>query len=185
MTAADVEEPADAARRPAGKGAPTPKRRDQEAARRRPLVPDDRKAAREASRDASREARMRTRRAMDTGEDKYLPLRDKGPQKRFVRDWVDARFSIGEILLPLALVFVLLTFIPVTSVQSIVLVFFYAFVAVVAIDGLWLRRALKRHLTAKFGEVERGVYWYGFMRTLQFRRIRLPKPMVKRGQYPS
>ncbi|WP_229659751.1 DUF3043 domain-containing protein [Tersicoccus solisilvae] len=184
MTAAPVEEPADATRR-AGKGAPTPKRRDQEAARRRPLVPDDRKAAREANREATREARLRTRRAMDTGEDKYLPLRDKGPQKRFARDWVDARFSVGEVLLPLALVFVLLTFIPNTTIQSVVLVLFYAFFAIVVLDGLWLRRTLKRKLTAKFGATERGVYWYAFMRTLQFRRIRLPKPMVKRGQYPS
>nr|WP_235861488.1 DUF3043 domain-containing protein [Tersicoccus phoenicis] len=185
MTAVPAPEPAEDAKRGGGKGAPTPKRRDQEAARRRPLVPDDRKAAREANREASRESRLRTRRAMETGDDKYLPLRDKGPQKRFVRDWVDARFSIGEILLPLALVFVLLTFIPNTAVQSVVLVFFYAFVAVVVVDGLWLRRTLKRRLTAKFGATERGVYWYGFMRTLQFRRIRLPKPMVKRGQYPA
>lgn len=185
MTAVPVEEQVDEPRRSAGKGAPTPKRRDQEAARRRPLVPDDRKAAREANREATREARLKTRRAMETGDDKYLPLRDKGPQKRFVRDWVDARFSVGEILLPLALVFVLLTFIQNTTLQSVVLVLFYAFVAVVVADGLWLRRTLKRRLTAKFGAPERGVYWYGFMRTLQFRRIRLPKPMVKRGQYPS
>ncbi|MEH0110813.1 DUF3043 domain-containing protein [Tersicoccus sp. MR15.9] len=184
MTAADVEETVEA-HRTVGKGAPTPKRRDQEAARRRPLVPDDRKAAREASREAGRESRLRTRRAMETGDDKYLPLRDKGPQKRFARDWVDARFSVGEILLPLALVFVILTFIPNPTLSSIVLVFFYAFVAVVAIDGLWLRRTLKQRLTAKFGALERGVYWYAFMRSLQFRRIRLPKPMVKRGQYPS
>jgi len=40
-------------------------------------------------------------------------------------------------------------------------------------------------LTEKFGEVERGTVWYGSMRSLQFRRLRLPKPLVKRGEYPA
>ena len=43
-----------------------------------------------------------------------------------------------------------------------------------------------RKLAAKFGEdkVER-VRWYAAMRALQLRPLRLPKPQVKRGQYPS
>ena len=45
---------------------------------------------------------------MVTGDERHLPLRDKGPVRRFIRDYVDARFSIGEILLP-ALVLILAT----------------------------------------------------------------------------
>ncbi|HSU47182.1 MAG TPA: DUF3043 domain-containing protein, partial [Arthrobacter sp.] len=80
----------------AGKGAPTPSRKEQEAARKRPLVPNDRAAAKTADREARREEQARMRRAMDTGEERFLPVRDKGPQKRFARDFVDARFSLGE-----------------------------------------------------------------------------------------
>ena len=42
-----------------------------------------------------------------------------------------------------------------------------------------------QRLFHSFGDVERGTIWYGSMRSLQFRRLRLPKPLVKRGDYPA
>ncbi|MDN6679113.1 MAG: DUF3043 domain-containing protein, partial [Yaniella sp.] len=54
------------------KGRPTPKRRDQEAANRRPLISDDRKVAKQQHKQAVAEERARMRRALDTGEEKYL-----------------------------------------------------------------------------------------------------------------
>ena len=92
-----------------GKGAPTPKRNAQEAARKRPLVPEDRKASKAAERVAVQDQRVKMRQALDTGDEKFLPLRDKGPQKRYVRDFVDARFSLGEYLMFGALVFVIVS----------------------------------------------------------------------------
>nr|WP_312856750.1 DUF3043 domain-containing protein [Arthrobacter mobilis] len=169
----------------AGKGAPTPRRKDREAARRRPLVPEDRKAARDANREAVRAERLRMRQALDTGDERYLPLRDKGPQKKFVRDYVDARWVVGEFLIVFALLFVVLSFIRSVEVQSVILIGFWILLAVVAVDAFILSRQLKKALTAKFGEVERGAVWYGVMRGLQLRKLRLPKPQVKRGQYPS
>ena len=44
------------------------------------------------------------RQAMKTGDDRYLPLRDKGPVKRFIRDWIDARFTFAEIVLPVLII---------------------------------------------------------------------------------
>ncbi|HBR88729.1 MAG TPA: DUF3043 domain-containing protein, partial [Microbacterium sp.] len=40
---------------------------------------------------------------------------------------------------------------------------------------------------AKFGEdrLEKGLGWYGAMRIVQMRFLRLPKPQVTRGQYPA
>jgi hypothetical protein len=40
-------------------------------------------------------------------------------------------------------------------------------------------------LEQKFGDVQRGTVWNGSMRSLQYRRLRLPKPLVKRGDYPA
>jgi hypothetical protein len=170
-----------------GKGAPTPSRKEQEAARKRPLVPNDRSAAKTADRDARREEQARMRRALDTGEERFLPVRDKGPQKRFARDFVDARFSLGEYVMFAALAIVILSLVvPVTSgTQIIVFGVFWVMVVAVAIDSVFLSRKLKRSAREKFGAVEPGVIWYGTMRSLQFRRLRLPKPLVKRGGAPK
>lgn len=175
------------------KGVPTPSRRAQEEARKRPLVPNDRGAAKVAARDARREEQMRMRRALDTGEERFLPLRDKGPQKRFVRDYVDARFSLGEFVMFAAIAIVVLTlFIPVRNAdgtsnnsQLIIFALFWVMIALVGVDVWIMGRKLKRLVAAKFGSVDAGVIWYASMRALQFRRLRLPKPMVRRGEWPS
>jgi hypothetical protein len=170
-----------------GKGAPTPRRKDQEAARRRPLVPTDRKASKAAERQAAADERARVRRALETGDERHLPFKDRGPQKRFARDVVDARFNVGEYLMFAALVFVVISFVvpQVSDAQVYILAAFWIVFILVILDTFWLSRQLKKRLTAKFGEVERGTVWYGSMRALQFRPLRLPKPQVSRGQYPS
>ncbi|MFJ3957791.1 DUF3043 domain-containing protein [Arthrobacter sp. NPDC090010] len=171
----------------AGKGAPTPKRKDQVAARKRPLVPEDRKASKQAERLAVAEQRAKVRSAMDTGDERFLPVRDKGPQKRFARDLVDSRFNVGEFLMFGALIFVVVSLVvPQRSDgQWIVLAAFWVMFLVVFVDTFWLSRRLKKALTNKFGQVERGTVWYGCMRALQFRKLRLPKPQVSRGQRPE
>jgi uncharacterized protein YhhL (DUF1145 family) len=181
---------ADAAAQPGsvvGKGAPTPTRKAQEAARKRPLVPEDRKASKAAERQAIQDQRQKMRQALDTGDERFLPLRDKGPQKRFARDYVDARFSLGEYLMFGALVFVLVSLVVPASSDLMIYVLggFWVMFLAVFLDVFILSRKLRKRLTEKFGEVERGTVWYGSMRSLQFRKLRLPKPQVKRGQYPA
>ncbi|MDQ0801132.1 hypothetical protein QF050_002771 [Arthrobacter sp. SLBN-112] len=170
-----------------GKGAPTPTRKAQEAARKRPLVPEDRKASKAAERQAVQDQRLKMRRALDTGDEKFLPLRDKGPQKRFARDYVDARFNLGEYLMFGALLFVLVSLmVPASSDMMIyVLGAFWVMFLAVFVDVFILSRKLRKGLAQKFGDVEGGTVWYGSMRSLQFRKLRLPKPLVGRGQYPS
>jgi len=56
--------------RPGAKNRPTPKRRDQEAARKQPLVVTDRKAARDRDKEKRREALARQRQAMVTGDER-------------------------------------------------------------------------------------------------------------------
>lgn len=170
-----------------GKGRSTPTRREREAARRRPLVPTDRKEATRQERSRVAEQRDRARVGLANGEERYLPARDKGPQRRFVRDYVDARFSIGELFMPMLLVLILITLVPNPDVQIYGMLTMYVFVLLGVLDVVLLGFLLRRKVAAKFGadRVERGLRWYGAMRALQFRRLRLPKPQVKRGQYPA
>ena len=168
-----------------GKGHPTPTRREKELARKQPLVSSDPTAARKAARTQMQAQRERARIGMAAGEEKFLPIRDRGPQKRFVRDYVDARFSVGELLIPLMFVVIIMTFFPQPEVQAIGIVALWAFFLVAIIDVVVLGFILKRKLGAKFG-VDRleKVRWYAAMRALQLRLMRLPKPQVKRGQFP-
>ena len=169
-----------------GKGRPTPTRKEREAAHKRPLVPDDRKAARQASRAEVAAQRERARIGMERGEERFLPLRDKGPQKKYVRDYVDARWNVGEILLPLMVLVILTYFIPIAEVAIYALAAVWGFLLLVVIDCIFLARTLRKKLTAKYGadKVEK-VGWYAAMRAAQLRALRLPKPQVKRGQYPA
>ena len=173
------------ARVKAGKGAPTPSRAEQEAARKRPLVPNDRKEAAKQARAQQSEARERARVGMALGDDRYLPARDRGPQKKFVRDYVDARFSIGEILIPVMFAVIILTFIPSTEVQAIGIIALWSFFLIAVIDVIILGAVLTRKLRQRYGDRVEKVRWYAAMRALQLRVLRLPKPQVKRGQYPS
>jgi hypothetical protein len=170
-----------------GKGRATPTRKEREAANKRPLVPNDRKQATRDARVRQQELRDKARVGMANGDEKFLPLRDKGPQKRYVRDYVDARFNLGEFLIPAMFVVILLTLVPAPEIQAGVMLGLYAFVVLVIADSIFLGFRLLKRMRAKFGadKIERGIRWYATMRALQFRRLRLPKPQVKRGQYPS
>ena len=168
-----------------GKGRPTPTRREKELARQRPLVSSDRTEARKNARAAMQLERDKQRVGMANGEEKYMPLRDRGPQKRYVRDYVDARFSVGELLIPVMVVVIILTAIPLSDVQVISMLVLYGFFVLAVGDAVWAGFSVTRKLKAKFGEdnVEK-VRWYTAMRAFQLRLMRLPKPQVKRGQYP-
>jgi hypothetical protein len=170
----------------AGKGRPTPKRKEREAANLRPLVGSDRKEANKAAKAKYNEARDRARIGMANGEEKFLPARDKGPQKRFIRDFVDARFSIGELMIPVMLVIIILTLVDNYEVQIISILGLWGFFILAVLDCVLAGFQVGRRLDAKFGKenVQKGYRWYTAMRCLQLRRMRLPKPQVKRGQYP-
>lgn len=171
---------------PTGKGHATPSRKEKEEARKRPLVSNDRAAARRADRASMQVQRERARIGMANGEEKYLPLRDRGPQKRWVRDYIDARFSFGELLIPVMVAVIVLTFFPQPEVQYIGIVALWAFFLLAIVDVVILGFVVTRKLAAKFGadKVEK-VRFYAAMRALQLRLMRLPKPQVKRGQYPA
>lgn len=172
---------------PTGKGRPTPKRKEAEAAHRRPLVPTDRKAARRTAKEASRAQRDREFQAMQSGDDRYMPARDKGPIRRWVRDYIDARISPGEFFLPLSigLLMVMILAQSNATVAFGAIAVLYAYMTVAIVDAALLSRRLRKKLTAKFGVVPKGTLMYGIMRAFQIRQSRLPKPQVKRRQYPA
>ncbi len=178
-----------------GKGRATPKRKDAQARRLHPIVPVDRKAARREARAKRDEAWERQRRAMITGDERYLPARDKGPIRRYIRNYIDARYSIGELFMPSAILLIIAVGFSAARGSKPSLLAFYIIVAIyllffVAIfDALICWWLVRRRLYAKFGEekVRDGgvIIWYVFSRCMNLRRWRQPAPQVARREYPS
>jgi hypothetical protein len=68
------------------------------------------------------------------------------------------------------------------------LVLMYLTVILAVVDAFVLWRQLKKRLVNKFGDQvlnTRGLMMYAVTRAFQFRRGRLPKPVVKHGEYPA
>lgn len=168
-----------------GKGRATPTRAEQEAARKRPLVPDTKEAKDRAKAELAAQ-REKARLGMAAGDDKYLTARDKGPQRKFVRDFVDAGWHLGEAVMPAMVVVILATFIPVLGIQYWAFVGLWIFIFFVIGDMVLTSYRVKKAARAKWGDkTEKGLGWYAAMRSIQMRFLRLPKPQVKRRQHPA
>lgn len=177
--------------RPGSKGRPTRTRKEAEAARRRPLVVDNRKEARKRDRERRAAANREAQQALLTGDERKMPLQHRGPERRLVRDLVDSRRNVAEYFLPFALVVMLVVLIvPLLRPQllnvmsTVVVVVLWGGMLLCVVDGFLLRRVLRLALIERYGEVERGLVGYGIMRQIQIRRFRLPRPVIAHGQEP-
>jgi Protein of unknown function (DUF3043) len=182
----------------APKGRPTPRRN---AGRKGPIAPapmtsSEARARRKSlaspklSRDERREqssarrAQMADRRErMMAGDERYLLSRDQGPVRRYARDIVDSRRNVLGLFMPsaLTLLFIMLA---VPQLQFYVSPAMLLLMLVMAIDGLILGRKVSRRVDEKFPE-DTESRWklglYAASRASQMRRMRTPRPQVKRG----
>ena len=166
------------------KGRPTPKRKDAQAAVKvASLAPASTKAEKARNKEATKAARIAARAAYMRGDENALPLRDKGPARRFVRNYVDSRRSIGEYFLPVIFIVLGLTLVqnPVFQVASIAIMYLVLLISV--LDGFFLSRKIKRLVSEKFPDAPlKGLGMYGWLRSTQMRRMRTPKPSINRGE---
>ncbi|WP_238348565.1 DUF3043 domain-containing protein [Ornithinimicrobium pratense] len=166
---------------PQGKGRPTPRRREAEAANRRPLVVDH-KAMNAEQKAKVRAERAKARESMLRGEERYLPPRDRGPQRRFLRDAVDSRWNIGEVLLPVMLFLLVMTFLPMEWARMSAFLAVYGLILFGIVDCWLLWKRTKKSFVREFGEEPgRGSAWYLVMRSFQMRGSRVPRAAVERG----
>jgi hypothetical protein len=164
-----------------GKGRPTPTRKEAESKRKvsslAPIVTKDQKRASKA---LARQNRIASRAAYMRGEEAALPSRDRGPARRFVRDYVDARRSPGEFFLPV--IFVVLVLISIVPQALIVVALMYAIMLFAVIDGFIMNRKIRKALALKFpGTSTKGLGMYAWLRSTQMRKLRAPHPQVKVG----
>lgn len=168
-----------------GKGRPTPTRKEKEDARKRPLVVNDRAERRRREREAASIQREKARIGMANGDERYLQARDRGPQRRFIRDYIDARWSVGELLLPTIVIFFVTSFFPYETIVIIGFGLMWFILIASLIDIFIASFVLKRRLEEKFGSADKGYRFYAGIRAVYIRPLRLPKPQVKRGDFPE
>lgn len=174
--------------KPTGKGRPTPTRKEREATRKRPIV-HDKKADSTRRRTQRRSQLDREYQAMRTGDDRNMPAQHAGAPRRFARDFIDSRTTVAEFLLPTSIVALfgmmfLVRFPTLVTVLSLILL------TVMITSGIeiWiLIRRLRKKAVERYGEdrLPRFYRMYGLTRMTQLRRLRMPKPQVNRGEYPT
>ena len=165
------------------KGRPTPKRKEAESKRKisslAPIVTKDQKRASKA---LAREDRVSQRAAYLRGDESALPSRDRGPARRFVRNYVDSRRSTGEYFLPTIFVVLVLTLIQIRAIQYGAVALMYAMLLIAVIDGIVLSRKIRKAVEIQFpGTNTKGLGMYAWLRSTQMRRLRAPHPQVKVG----
>ncbi|MCD4534652.1 DUF3043 domain-containing protein [Nocardioides sp. cx-169] len=170
--------------REGGKGRPTPTRREAEAAAKaRAKVPRTRKEIAQQQRQAKIESSQKVRSAMKTGDERYLMPRDKGPVRRFIRDYVDSRFSIVELMIPLLIVTMVLGYSGNPDLRSMGNTLLLGTLLLVGVDLVLLRRRVRKEIARRFpGEPLKGTTYYTITRAMQMRFMRMPKTQVKIGQ---
>jgi hypothetical protein len=157
------------------KDRPTPTRKEAEAARRQRMSTTlSKKESRAAAGRQSRSDRMRA-----------ISAREATPEKVLMRDYIDARFNIGEFLLPSVVVILAVTVLGsywprVTLIATLAM---YLFILAVFVDGYLMWRGFKKVLAARLPKTSpKGLLLYGMTRSTQIRRFRSPPPRIKRGE---
>ena len=180
------EQPATPAQpvKPGGKGRPTPTRREAEAARKaRAKGAANRKEAAKLLRQRRLEDNAKIKQGMKTGDERYLPVRDRGPVRKFIRDRVDSRLSMAEFLLPLLVIIMILTYSSEPTLNRYGQSLWMVTILLVTLDTMMLYIRIKRDLRSRFpDESHKGAVFYAILRAMQLRFLRLPKPTVKLGQ---
>jgi hypothetical protein len=123
------------------------------------------------------------REAMKTGDERFMPARDQGKVRRFIRDRVDARLSAAEFLLPLLITIMVLTYSGNPALNRFGQSLWLVTIMLVTLDTMLLYIRIKRDLRQRFPEEShKGATFYAILRSMQLRFLRLPKPQVKLGQ---
>ena len=166
------------------KNAPTPKRKDAEKANKvNSISAPQTKATKGRDKAATKARRLEQRAAFMRGEESALPSRDKGPVKRFVRNYIDSRRNVGEFFLPVVASVLVLSLIHNKFVSLLAILLMYAAMLYTVVSGFFMSRKIRKEVAARFpGESTKGLGMYGWLRSTQMRRMRAPAPQVQRGE---
>jgi Protein of unknown function (DUF3043) len=187
---ADPVEPvgADAAgsRGAAGKGRPTPRRREAQRRRTGPVAPPPRtrREAYRRMREQGGDKRTNVRQAMRSGDERYLGARDRGPERRLVRDIIDSRRNAGTLFLISAVVYFVGLIVPSVQVKAAITALWLTVLILLVVDSTIIGLRVRKLMRERFPDSAQktsSLVFYGATRATMIRRWRSPKPVVEVG----
>ncbi|WP_018297115.1 DUF3043 domain-containing protein [Corynebacterium lubricantis] len=189
------------------KGKETPKRRDQEIARgvvrdpnamttaesaqrhkelKKSMTKQEWKEYKRKNREENRARNKEVQARMDAGDERYLMDRDRGPERAYVRNWVDSRKHMNNWVMPAALILLVVMllgqwFPALANILSLVAL---VFIFVLIVEGVAIGRGANKAAREKFPDSNVtgfGLGMYAYSRASQPRKWRTPKPQVEIG----
>lgn len=144
------------------------------------------KAMKQRQKDERARERRKINERMMAGDEAYLMERDKGKEKRFVRDWVDSRRYLMNMFLPLTLIVIVVMIFGMSNpaLANMTSIFMMMIFLVMLSEGLWLGRRINREVNSRFPDNPHGSFslgMYAFTRATMIRRLRTPAPQKQIG----
>nr|WP_020521358.1 DUF3043 domain-containing protein [Catelliglobosispora koreensis] len=166
-----------------GKGRATPKRTVAQRRKAEP-PPKNRKEALARMRAKEKNERAERLAGMKSGDERYFLPRDKGPERAMVRDIIDSRRNAGPAFFAGAFIVLIMTMVGDPYIAALGNIIWLALAVAMIVDTFFICRKIKKMMRERFPKsTERlgSLYFYGGMRALSFRKLRMPKPRVNVG----
>jgi len=147
-------------------------------------APANRREAAKQMRERQREERVEANKGMREGDERYLLARDRGPERKLVRDIIDSRRTVGTWFFGGALIVLVGSTVRLPAIQLASNVLWALLAVAVVVDSILISRRVKKMVKERFpktGQRLGSLQLYGVMRGLTFRRMRMPKPQVQLG----
>jgi hypothetical protein len=147
-------------------------------------APANRREAMKQMRERQREERAEATAGMRSGDERYLLARDRGPERKLVRDIIDSRRTVGTWFFGGALIVLVGSTVRIPAIQLASNLLWALLAVAVIVDSILISRRVKRLVKERFPKTTQrlgSLQLYGVMRGLTFRRMRVPKPQAKLG----
>jgi hypothetical protein len=167
-------------------GKETPKRASTQRRRAAEPPPTNRREAYRRMRSRQKEDRREAAAGMRAGDERYLLSRDKGPERALVRDIVDSRRTVGTFFFAGALIVLIGSSAAMPPVVRLTSNMIWGLLAVgLVLDSVLISRRVRKLIQERHPKTTQrmgSLYLYAIMRSITFRRIRMPAPRVKIGE---
>jgi hypothetical protein len=135
-------------------------------------------------REQGTDRRAEARAGLRAGDDRYLTPRDRGPERRMVRDVVDSRRNAGVLFLFSAVIYFAGLLIPSVQIKAAITALWLTVLVLLIVDsaviGLRIRKLMRERYPDSTQRLS-SLIFYGATRATMIRRWRMPKPVVDVG----